>query len=65
MLAQGASQQLKLSVSEKDALLPRLVQEHWLAADPNNIGRYCIGVCSLSFPRQVHHYAPSQLLQHL
>ncbi len=49
MHVQGASQQLKLSVSEKDALLPRLVEEHWLAADPNNIGRYCIGVCRPSF----------------
>ncbi|BDA50261.1 hypothetical protein COCOBI_15-3900 [Coccomyxa sp. Obi] len=44
--SQGASQQLRLSVSEKDALLPRLVEEHWLATDPNNIGRYCIGVRS-------------------
>lgn len=34
----------KLSMAEKDALLPRLVREHWLAETPGRRGCYSIGV---------------------
>lgn len=43
---QAASQQLKLSMVEKEALLPRLVEEHWLAPNPDRMGYYSIGVRS-------------------
>lgn len=36
----------KLSVAEKDALLPRLVRERWLARTPRQNGHYSIGVGS-------------------
>ncbi|KAK9903368.1 hypothetical protein WJX75_003930 [Coccomyxa subellipsoidea] len=44
--SQAASQQLKLSMVEKEALLPRLVEEHWLAPNPDRMGYYSIGVRS-------------------
>ncbi len=34
----------KLSVAEKEALLPRLVRERWLAQTPRRSGRFSIGV---------------------
>ncbi|EIE23274.1 hypothetical protein COCSUDRAFT_63630 [Coccomyxa subellipsoidea C-169] len=44
--SQASSQQLKLSMVEKEALLPRLVEEHWLAPSPHRMGYYSIGVRS-------------------
>ena len=43
-IVQASSQQLKLSMVEKEALLPRLVEEHWLAPSPHRMGYYSIGV---------------------
>lgn len=37
---------MKLSMVEKEALLPRLVEEHWLAPNPDRMGYYSIGVRS-------------------